>query len=67
MESDSLLAIIEVENINNSSCEWEGISVDIRKSAQAFLSCRFRHIKRGSNTLAHRIAGITNVLGDYNA
>ena len=29
VESDSLLAISEVKNINNSSCEWEGISMDI--------------------------------------
>ena len=65
MESDSLLAIIEVENINNSSCEWEGISMDIRQSAQAFQSCRFKHIRRGSNSLAHKIASVAISPGDY--
>ena len=28
VESDSLLAIREVENTSQSSCEWEGISVE---------------------------------------
>ena len=67
VESDSLLAIREVENTSQSSCEWEGISVDIRKYAHAFQMCSFRHIRRNSNVLAHRIASLTNVFEDYKA
>ena len=41
VENDSLLAIREVENTNNSLCEWEGISVYIRNCVQAYHTCRF--------------------------
>ena len=67
VESDSLLAIREVESANQSSCEWESISMDIRNCAKTFQSCRFRHIRRDSNLLAYKIASMTNVLGDYKA
>ena len=46
VENDSLLAIREVEMINGSLSEWEGISVDIRDQAKAFQTCVFRHIRR---------------------
>ena len=65
VESDSLLAINEVENTNQSLCAWEGISMDIRRCAQDFRNCKFSFICRDSNVLAHRIASMTNVADAY--
>ena len=45
VENDSLLAIREIEMINGSFCEWEGISIDIRDRTEAFQSCVFRHVR----------------------
>ena len=65
VESDSLLAIREIEKQRDSFYEWEGIILDIIDISREFSSCIFSHTRRSVNSCAHNMARLATVLGDY--
>ena len=56
VESDSLLAIHEIEKHHNSFCLWESIISDIVDNSVSFGQCCFKHIRRSANKCAHNVA-----------
>ena len=67
IESDSLLAIREIERGQKSFSEWKGIISDIIRYSQLHVISRFSHIRRTSNGFAHNMAKIPTRIGDYKA
>ena len=65
VESDSLLVITEISKKNDSLCEWDGIISDILKLSLEGGSCRFNHIRRFTNVLAHNIVCLYCETGDH--
>ena len=65
IESDSLLAIREIDNGHESFNEWFNIILDIIQLAQQYASKRFCHISRIANEYAHLLVEIPSYLGDY--
>ena len=65
IESDSLLAIKEIDKGHDSFSEWFSTVSDILQLAQQFNDRRFCHSNRGANECAHMLAKISNYLGEY--
>ncbi|XWS23583.1 hypothetical protein CRYUN_Cryun28dG0027400 [Craigia yunnanensis] len=65
LESDSLLAVKEIEKQQESFCEWECIIYDIIGLSFEFQSCSFYHIRITANTCAHNLDRLATELGDY--
>ena len=56
VESDSLLAIKEINKQQDLFCEWGGLILDIEDLSLNFQSYSFKHIKRAANICAHNAA-----------
>ncbi|XWS70975.1 hypothetical protein CRYUN_Cryun03dG0096900 [Craigia yunnanensis] len=65
IESDSLMAIKEIELGQESLYEWRGIISDIHNMYKDLNFHNFRHVRRTANGCAHNMAKLSNVLGDY--
>ena len=65
VESDSLMAVREIEKQRESFCEWESIILDILEISREFWSCKFSHTRRSANSFAHNMARLGTVLGDF--
>lgn len=58
-ESDSLLAVREINKVHGSFSEWFGIIKDILYYANVCIL--FQHVNREVNSLAHRVAHCCNI------
>ena len=65
VESDSLIAIIEITKKNDSFCQWDCLLSDILELSLEFNSCFFSHVSRYANTFAHNIAKVQCQLGEH--
>lgn len=65
LESDSLMAIKELEKGLGSSCEWGVLVNDIVGLKELFHSCTMSHIGRLVNNFAHILAKFFKESEDY--
>ena len=64
LETDSLIAVTEIEKGFLSLCEWGNIIFDICYFIEKCDRCRVGHVKREANSLAHNLAKISG-FADY--
>ncbi|XWS33004.1 hypothetical protein CRYUN_Cryun22dG0039900 [Craigia yunnanensis] len=64
VESDSLVAIQEIEKHLGSLCEWESILSDIKDLSFQYERCSFHFDRSSANVFAHNMAKLRCKLGE---